>query len=131
MNDTVTSPPPPVGGGRKVLVVEDELSLRRLMTLMLEDEGYDVRSAEDGAAGLASIEEQGPPDVVLLDLMMPVLDGRGFLREARARGYTLRVVVVSASPEASDLVREYQCAGYVQKPYDFEMLLSAMTVAVA
>ena len=60
----------------------------------------------------------------------PSMRGR-FLREAQARGHNLRVVVVSASPEASDLVHEYHCAGYVQKPYDFEMLLRAMALAAA
>ncbi|MCC7365761.1 MAG: response regulator [Dehalococcoidia bacterium] len=120
-----------VTGGCTILIVEDELPLRRLMTMMLEEEGFQVRTAADGAAGLASIEEQGRPDLVLLDLMMPVLDGRGFLREARARGQDLRVVVVSASPEAEDLVREFGCAGHLQKPYDFEGLLRAIALAVA
>ena len=64
---------------RRVLVVEDDAIYRQLLLLALSTEGYEARGAENGAAALRSIESS-PPDAVILDLLMPVLDGLGFLR---------------------------------------------------
>ena len=62
-----------------VLVVDDDLDIRETVVQLLEDEGYVVFAAEHGASALSRLRGIDPPCVVLLDLFMPVLDGKGFL----------------------------------------------------
>jgi len=68
--------------GRKVLIVEDDAVYRQLLILALSMEGYEARGAENGAVALRAIEADRP-DAVVLDLVMPVLDGLGFLRSLK------------------------------------------------
>jgi two-component system, OmpR family, response regulator MprA len=102
---------------RKILIVDDDPDLLLLLRTTLESEGYDAALASDGRAALARIGED-EPDLVLLDLMMPVLDGWGVL-DALA-GTAPRVVVVSAKSGEQDMARAYEmgAAEYVVKPYD-------------
>ncbi len=81
-----------------VLVVEDEPDIRDLMVAILESEGYTVRAAADGAEALAQLQLGNPPCVILLDLMMPVMDGWTFCREKQKfpELAAIPVVVVSA-----------------------------------
>jgi CheY-like chemotaxis protein len=80
-----------------VLVVEDDDATRRLMQRALVDVGWDVTEAENGRVALEALEE-GPPDLVVLDLIMPEMDGFEFLDELRSRegGYGIPVLVVTA-----------------------------------
>src|SRR5919206_3156579 len=90
--------------GARVLVVDDDASVRRLIALNLELDGFDVRTACDGWAALAEALAH-PPDVVTLDLTMPVLDGLGaaaYLRAADGLA-ELPVVLISAVVTAEDL----------------------------
>lgn len=108
-----------------LLIVEDEFSLRRLMRLMLEREGFLVRDAANGQEALDSIAEHGLPDVALVDLMMPVMNGQEFIAEVRAQQRNLPAIFVSASPEAQEVCTQLGIA-CVRKPYDFQVLLSAI-----
>ena len=108
-----------------LLIVEDEFSLRRLMRLMLEREGFLVRDAANGQEALDSIAEHGLPDVALVDLMMPVMNGQEFIAEVRAQRRNLPAIFVSASPEAQEVCTQLGIA-CVRKPYDFQVLLSAI-----
>lgn len=116
--------------GRSILVVEDEFQLRRLMQRLLEAAGYRVRTAGDGRAGLAALGEE-PADLILLDYKMPVLDGPGFLAEARHRGIATPVILVSASPEAAELSARFACEGVLPKPFGGQALLAAVARALA
>jgi CheY-like chemotaxis protein/anti-sigma regulatory factor (Ser/Thr protein kinase) len=84
-------------GPGKVLVVEDESATRKLLQRVLAQEGWEVTEAEDGRVALAKLE-QSRPDLVLLDLMMPEMDGFEFLKHLRAKddGYGIPVIVVTA-----------------------------------
>ena len=108
-----------------LLIVEDEFSLRRLMRLMLEREGFLVRDAANGQEALDSIAEHGLPDVALVDLMMPVMNGQEFIAKVRAQQRNLPAIFVSASPEAQEVCTQLGIA-CVRKPYDFQVLLSAI-----
>ena len=83
-----------------VLLVEDDDATRRLMQRALVDAGWEVREAENGRTALEALEafEEGAPDLVVLDLIMPEMDGFEFLDELRARdgGYGIPVLVVTA-----------------------------------
>src|SRR5438105_5111134 len=82
----------------RVLVVDDDAGIRSIVAELLEDEGYTVDTAGDGAQALQRARE-APPAALLLDLMMPVLDGWGFVEACRQQGICVRVplVVISAA----------------------------------
>lgn len=109
-----------------VLVIDDDPAIRCLLQDVLEMEGFGVRTAQDGCAGLAQIHAQRP-DCVVLDLMMPGLDGHAVLREIRAcDGEALLPVVMLTA--ASDDEQTWQAwAGgvdcFLPKPFDPDLLL--------
>jgi DNA-binding response OmpR family regulator len=109
----------------RILVVEDDPDLRRILKLQLEDRGYEVSEAEDGAEGFRSIKTE-LPDCVILDLMMPVMDGFGFLKRVRSIMNTTEVpiIILTASEDERNRVRgfQYQADVYMSKPYDLEKL---------
>ncbi|HEX9375680.1 MAG TPA: response regulator [Actinomycetota bacterium] len=121
-------PNPPAHEPGSVLVVEDESDLVFVVRFNLELEGYRTYVASNGQAALALLEEVNP-DVMLLDLMMPVLDGWAVLHEIRRRGLTRpRVVVVSARTGPGDRRRadDYKVDAFVAKPFDMEDLLTTI-----
>jgi len=101
---------------RRVLLVEDDPRVRRVLRLALEDEGYHVSEAGDGEQGLADLSDTDP-DVVLLDLMLPGLDGFSVCREIRRRS-SVPVIVVSARTDSHDVVAGLEAGAddYVTKP---------------
>jgi DNA-binding response OmpR family regulator len=78
-----------------VMVVDDDPALARMLRILFQSEGYDVVMAHDGQQALDRLSA-GAPALVILDLQMPVLDGRGFFREFRRRGYDSPVLLLSA-----------------------------------
>jgi PAS domain S-box-containing protein len=90
-----------------VLVVDDDPDLRELMTVQLQRDGWEVTTAADGKAGLAAVAEH-KPRLILLDLMMPEMDGFGFLRMLRSRPawYDIPVVVLTAKDVTADDFRQ-------------------------
>ncbi len=100
-----------------VLVVDDEPQIRELMALYLERAGYRTRSLGEGASVLDEIEEN-PVDLMVLDLMLPGVDGFTVLRELRASGSELPVIVLSARGHESERVTGLQLGAddYVVKP---------------
>jgi CheY-like chemotaxis protein len=83
----------------KILVVDDESNMRFLIRMTLEDAGYEVIEAPHGAAALERVKES-PPDLVVTDLMMPVLNGRDLIERLRADADTagIPIVAISANP---------------------------------
>jgi len=105
----------------RVLVVDDESAIRTLCRVNLELEGFDVAVAADGAEALASIERENP-DLVLLDVMMPDVDGWEVAERLRAEAATRDVPIVFLSARAAyaDRQQGYDvgAVGYVVKPFD-------------
>jgi DNA-binding response OmpR family regulator len=101
---------------RRVLLIEDDPRVRRVLRLALQDEGYAVVEAPTGQHGLAELERD-PPDVVLLDLMLPGVDGFSVCREIR-RGTDLPVIMVTARTDSHDVVAGLEAGAddYVTKP---------------
>jgi DNA-binding response OmpR family regulator len=108
----------------RVLVIEDSTDLAEGLRFNLELEGYAVKVAEDGNAGLACVREW-EPDLVILDLMLPGIDGYQVLRSLRADGRQTPVLILSARGEESDKVRGFQLDAdqYVTKPFGLIELL--------
>jgi CheY-like chemotaxis protein len=112
----------------RVLVVDDEPAIRATVTAMLESEGYAVVQATNGAEALVAIESASP-DVVLLDMRMPVLDGWGFAAELRRRGHAVPIVVMTAARDAAHWAAEIAAAAFVAKPFGFDDLITAVEEA--
>ncbi len=108
----------------RVLVIEDSSDLAEGLRFNLELEGYSVKVAEDGNTGLAAAREWDP-DLVILDLMLPGIDGYQVLRSMRADGRQTPVLILSARGEESDKVRGFQLDAdqYVTKPFGLIELL--------
>ena len=108
----------------RVLVIEDSSDLAQGLRFNLEFEGYSVKVAEDGNTGLAAAREW-EPDLVILDLMLPGIDGYQVLRSMRADGRQTPVLILSARGEESDKVRGFQLDAdqYVTKPFGLIELL--------
>lgn len=116
----------------RVLVVDDSALARRNLRQILEPEGYDVVEADDG---LVALERYflDRPDVVLLDLVMKGMYGLEVLKKLRELDPEVRVLVVSADVQMSshELVEAAGARGFVNKPFDREQILAALSAAVA
>jgi CheY-like chemotaxis protein len=106
-----------------VLIVEDDQSLRDMLRELLDDAGYRTVTASDGAAGLDRLR-RAAPDLVLLDVAMPIMDGLTFLRcrSAEACRLTVPVVVMSAQQRESE-ARTLGAQHFVSKPFNLDDLL--------
>lgn len=109
---------------KKVLVVEDDGNIAELLRLYLEKDGFEVQRAADGGTGV-SLFHTFSPDIVLLDIMLPVLDGWGVLREIRRDSQT-PVIMLTAKAETPDKVSglEMGADDYVTKPFEVKELLA-------
>lgn len=113
----------------KIIVAEDEESIRRLVEITLADVGHEVAGAADGREAVDLII-QDPPDLLVLDVMMPALDGWGVLRELRKLGLKqdMRVVMLTAKSSESDFMSGWKLGvdAYVTKPFDPDELAVAV-----
>ena len=109
----------------KILIVEDEVKLARMLEMELTYEGYEVEKALDGQAGLDKALSTGP-DLILLDIMLPVMDGLEVLRRVREHGLDTPVVLLTARDSVSDKVSGLDTGAndYVTKPFAIEELLA-------
>ena len=103
---------------QRILVVDDERSIVQMVEQRFRRDGFDVISAATGAAAFAAVHEQ-PPALMLLDIGLPDLDGFEVLRQLRAQGYTLPVIVLTARGDEVDRVvgLELGADDYVVKPF--------------
>jgi CheY-like chemotaxis protein len=110
---------------KSVLVVDDEPAIRMLIADALDFEGYNVVTAVHGADALAKLAS-GRPDAVVLDLMMPVMDGRAFLSACHRdpRLAQIPVLVVSASHDLAASAPELGARACLAKPFDLDVLLA-------
>ncbi len=112
---------------RTILVVDDEFGVAEVLEAILVDEGYRVMTALNGRDGLAQMAA-APPDAVLLDYMMPVMDGCAMLAamQADAALAGIPVVMMSALPEAAIADRVTGYAGFLRKPFRVDAVLRAV-----
>ena len=117
----------PQGSGLegRVLVVDDDEPIARMMSEFLGEHGFAADWAGGGRIALARMKAM-PPDVLVLDLRMPEMDGRALLMAVRALGLSPRVVLFSADRSVADAARELACEAFVEKPFAPESLLAAV-----
>jgi CheY-like chemotaxis protein len=116
---------------KTIVIIDDEFGLADVLSATLAGAGFRVQVASNGAQGLALLGEHAP-DLVILDYMMPVLDGPGVLcaMQVDERFARIPVLMISSLPESSVRAR---CAGYaafLRKPFAFEVVLEAVEKAL-
>ena len=119
------SAPGMIRRGTRVLVVEDDPSISRLLQLELAHRGLDVHPVANGRAALEAVTAVRP-DVMILDILLPGLDGEGVLRTLRAGGSSLPVIMLTARDGVSDKIRNLRTGAddYLTKPFDIEELVA-------
>lgn len=117
--------PSGAGPGKRILVIEDDPSIVLGLRMNLEAEGYAVDVAEDGDAGLA-LARRGQANLIILDIMLPRLNGFEVLRQLRAEGVNVPTIVLSARDAELDIVMglEFGAEDYVTKPFGIAELLA-------
>jgi CheY-like chemotaxis protein len=110
---------------KTILVVEDDHDTRVSLRKLLEAEGYFVFSAANGRVGLEIIQRIKPPCLILLDCIMPLMNGEEFLAAVQSDQnlHTIPVVVVSAFPDSA---KKLVAKAFVQKPIDLDILLKVI-----
>src|SRR5262245_27261653 len=106
-----------------VLIVEDDADLRDMMAQLLALEGYQTVAVGNGREALEYLRSAGPPDLILLDLMMPVMDGWEFRRRQTADPALASVPVVILSALDPNRASDVPAAAFLKKPLDFDRLL--------
>lgn len=107
---------------RHVLVADDEPAIVEMIRDILEDSGFRVVTAANGSEALRLVEE-ARPDVVLLDMNMPVLDGEGFVAAVRERGLRIPIVIMTAGSSARRWAAELGADAYLSKPFELANLI--------
>ena len=108
---------------QKILVIEDDASIRELVAWNLSEEGYECICAGDGREGVEMTRREAP-DLILLDIMLPVMDGFGVIRTLRMEGVETPVIMLTAKNEETDKVLglEFGADDYITKPFGLREL---------
>jgi CheY-like chemotaxis protein len=113
----------------RILVVDDDVNIRQIVRMCLADEGYDVYEAANGMAALEALGT-ARPDLILLDMRMPVMDGREFARRySESPGPRAPIVAFVAALNAEQECAGLSAAAILNKPFDLEDLLRAVRTA--
>ena len=112
----------------QILVIDDDNDLREIISVVLAAEGHEVRAAVDGVAALAELRRGDRPSLILLDMMMPRLDGEGFMRALRTDPSLadVPVVILTAHPGARQEATAMGAAGCLLKPVELAELLATV-----
>lgn len=117
--------------GTRVLIVEDDRSIVRLLQLELEYRGFSVRCAFDGMEALEEFSGFAP-EIIVLDIMLPRLDGVGVLKHIRERGSSVPVIMLTAKDGVPDKIHSLTRGAddYMTKPFDIEELVARMSAVM-
>src|SRR5258708_29697916 len=112
---------------KTILIIEDDAALLRGLKDNFETQGYNVRSANDGQKSLDALFKE-PPDLLLLDLMLPKINGYEICRQARARQLTMPIIMLTAKGQQDDIIRGLDLGAddYVTKPFGIRELLASV-----
>lgn len=112
---------------KKILVVDDDLAILDALTIMLEDEGYEVEVSHDGKT--EARVEKFAPDLILLDIWMSGVDGRTICKALKAKKTTkhIPIILVSANKDAKKISQDVGANGYLSKPFEMKELFSIIT----
>ena len=112
---------------KKILVIDDEEDMQKLLKIRLEQESFIVVTAGDGEKGIRTAELE-LPDIILLDIMMPKIDGYSCLKEIRKIQKTKDIPILMLSGKEEEKVRDLfafqKISGYVEKPFELDTLVA-------
>lgn len=111
---------------QKVLIVEDDDDIRELCKTILIESGFSVETCKNGKEAIAALEKHDQPCLILLDMMMPIMNGREFMVEFSKRPHTIvpiPIYLMSATATGND-GKEMGCLGFIKKPFGREALLA-------
>ena len=114
------------GSGRRILVIDDDLAIRVLLQAVLRRMKFDVELAEDGQAGLEKLQQNGGYDLILLDLMMPRVNGYEFIeriKEVLPDGRPHIIVFTAAGKRGVDKIPPDSVCNAILKPFDLEKFI--------
>lgn len=113
---------------KRILVVEDDTSIRELLVELLESEGYVVASAVNGLEGLKYLQSNQNPNLILIDLMMPVMDGYSFRTEQLKNPTWSKIptIVMSAEANAKEKMKNFSITAFLSKPVELETILKTV-----
>lgn len=113
--------------GTKVLVIEDDRSIARLLQMELEHRGLNVECVFEGLSAIATVEEFHP-DAIILDIMLPGVDGERLLENLRRGGSTIPIIMLTARDKPSDKIRNLDTGAddYLTKPFHVEELMARL-----
>jgi two-component system KDP operon response regulator KdpE len=117
-------------GALKILVVDSEAAIRKLLRMGLRTQGYEIRDASNGKGALERIEEK--PDLVLMDLVLPDIQGHDLLRIMRGRNESVPIIVLSSKGDEAGKVQALDLGAddYITKPFGMNELLARMRAAL-
>ena len=115
---------------QRILVVEDEPGILNVVWQVLDEEGFDVTRAANGAVALEAISAGAAFDLAVLDMWMPVLNGWEFAAALTERGVHLPLLVMTAASDARAYAREIGAVGFIGKPFDVDQLVLAVRNAL-
>ena len=114
------------GHAGKVLVVDDDDQVADVVRQVLRDNGYSVATVKHGAAALELVSHHAP-DLILLDLSMPIMDGWSFVSQYRRTARPgARILLLTGNPQAAEIAETLQADGYIQKPFDISRLVEVI-----
>lgn len=119
--------------GATVLIVEDEFAIAELLSMALTDRGYRVVLAANGRQALERLNEEPLPDLIITDLMMPVLDGTGLIHamQRSKRQRDIPCIIMSSIPEDAARRRVNEYAGFIRKPFRLASVLQLVRNVLA
>ena len=114
------------GQSGKILVVDDDDEVADVVRQVLRDAGYSVATVRHGAAALELVSHIAP-DLILLDLSMPIMDGWSFVSQYRRSARTgARILLMTGNPHAAEIATTLHAEGYIRKPFDIALLVDVV-----
>lgn len=106
------------------MVIEDEKEIRETLKDFLEFEGYEVLTAENGFEAMGQLEHSKSPNLILLDMKMPIMNGWQFAKEYLDKyDHTSPIVVITAAADAEQRAKDINAEGWISKPFNLDLLL--------
>jgi len=114
-------------GAKTILIVEDDKDILFSLNIFLESEGYNVLLAENGMAALELIQVHGVPNLILLDMKMPIMNGWEFSAEfTKKYGNKTPIIVMTAAANVEQRAKDIGASGYIGKPFELDDILRSI-----
>jgi CheY-like chemotaxis protein len=112
---------------KTIFVVEDSPDISFVLSELLESEGFKVQVAENGVVALELLQKYGVPDLILLDMIMPKMNGWEFAKEFTEKyDHLCPIIAMTAAADAKQRAKDINAVDFIEKPFDFDKLLATI-----